>query len=40
MNKQGKLYSQGFAPIVKTVPGKPKWERIRDKVTFEVSHRG
>ncbi|XP_064624657.1 cytosolic carboxypeptidase-like protein 5 isoform X2 [Lineus longissimus] len=36
MNKQGKLYGQGFAPIVKTVPGKPKWERIRDKVTFEV----
>ncbi|XP_074640574.1 cytosolic carboxypeptidase-like protein 5 isoform X1 [Tubulanus polymorphus] len=36
MNKQGKLYSQGHAPLVKTVPGKPKWERIRDRPTYEV----
>ncbi len=36
LNKQGKLYSQGHAPFVKTVPGKPKWERTRDRPTFEV----
>ncbi|XP_013388601.1 cytosolic carboxypeptidase-like protein 5 isoform X1 [Lingula anatina] len=35
LNKQGKLYSQGHAPLVKTVPGKPKWERIRDRPTWE-----
>ncbi|CAL1538199.1 unnamed protein product [Lymnaea stagnalis] len=36
MNKQGKLYSQGLAPIVRILPGKPKWERIRDRPTFET----
>lgn len=36
LNRQGKLYSQGFSPITKTVPGKPKWERIRDKISYEV----
>ncbi len=37
MNRQGKLYSQGHAPLVKTVPGRPRWERIRDKVSYEVN---
>lgn len=36
MNRQGKLYSQGHSPLVKTVPGKPNWERMRDKPTYEV----
>ncbi|XP_070556995.1 cytosolic carboxypeptidase-like protein 5 isoform X4 [Ptychodera flava] len=36
MNKQGKLYSQGMSPVVKVVPGKPKWERIRDRPTYET----
>jgi len=36
MNRQGKLYSQGHSPFVKTVPGRPKWERVRDRPTFEV----
>ncbi|XP_052776398.1 cytosolic carboxypeptidase-like protein 5 isoform X3 [Mya arenaria] len=36
MNRQGKLYSQGHSPIVKTVPGRPRWERIRDRPTFET----
>ncbi|KAL3867842.1 hypothetical protein ACJMK2_040688, partial [Sinanodonta woodiana] len=35
MNRQGKLYSQGHAPITKTLPGRPRWERIRDRPTFE-----
>uniref|UniRef100_H3BAM9 Cytosolic carboxypeptidase-like protein 5 n=1 Tax=Latimeria chalumnae TaxID=7897 RepID=H3BAM9_LATCH len=35
MNKQSKLYSQGMAPLVKTVPGKPRWERVRDRPVFE-----
>ncbi|CAH1772928.1 unnamed protein product [Owenia fusiformis] len=36
MNKQGKLYNQGHAPLVKTVPGKTRWERIRDKPSWEM----
>ncbi|XP_071483776.1 cytosolic carboxypeptidase-like protein 5 [Diadema antillarum] len=36
MNKQGKLYSQGLAPVVKVLPQKPKWERIRDRPTHET----
>lgn len=35
MNRQGKLYSQGHSPFTKTVPGRPKWERIRERPTFE-----
>ena len=38
LNRQGKLYSQGFTPITRTIPGKPKWDRIREKVTFEVNY--
>lgn len=37
MNKQTKLYSQGMAPLVKTVPARPRWERIRERPAFEVS---
>ncbi|XP_053394186.1 cytosolic carboxypeptidase-like protein 5 isoform X3 [Mercenaria mercenaria] len=36
MNRQGKLYSQGHSPIVKTVPGRLKWERIRDRPSYET----
>nr|XP_015203938.1 PREDICTED: cytosolic carboxypeptidase-like protein 5 isoform X2 [Lepisosteus oculatus] len=36
MNKQSKLYSQGMAPFVKTIPVKTRWERIRDRPTFEM----
>lgn len=36
MNKQSKLYSQGMAPFVRTVPGRPRWERVRDRPAFEV----
>ncbi|XP_033113661.1 cytosolic carboxypeptidase-like protein 5 isoform X2 [Anneissia japonica] len=35
MNRQGKLYNQGMAPMVKVLPQKPKWERIRERPTFE-----
>ncbi|XP_022089506.1 cytosolic carboxypeptidase-like protein 5 isoform X2 [Acanthaster planci] len=35
MNKQGKLYSQGMAPVVRVLPQKPKWERIRERPTYE-----
>lgn len=37
LNRQGKLYSQGMSPLVKVVPTRNKWERIRDKPKFEVS---
>ncbi|KAM3860913.1 cytosolic carboxypeptidase-like protein 5 [Diretmus argenteus] len=36
MNKQSKLYSQGMAPVVRTLPGKSRWERVRDRPTFEM----
>ena len=37
LNRQGKLYSQGMAPLVKVVPSRNKWERLRDKPKYEVS---
>ncbi|XP_073071545.1 cytosolic carboxypeptidase-like protein 5 isoform X5 [Manis javanica] len=37
MNKQSKLYSQGMAPFVRTLPNRPRWERIRDRPTFEMT---
>lgn len=36
LNRQGKLYSQGMSPLVKVVPTRNKWERIRDKPKFET----
>ena len=36
MNKQGKLYNQGMAPLVKWLPGRNRWERIRDRPSHEV----
>lgn len=36
LNRQGKLYSQGMSPLVKVVPSRNKWERIRDKPKFET----
>ncbi|XP_037306231.2 cytosolic carboxypeptidase-like protein 5 isoform X2 [Pungitius pungitius] len=36
MNNQRKLYSQGMAPLVRTLPGKNRWERIRDRPTAEI----
>ena len=37
LNRQGKLYGQGMTPLVKVVPTRNKWERIRDKPKYEVS---
>ncbi|XP_062850737.1 cytosolic carboxypeptidase-like protein 5 isoform X2 [Trichomycterus rosablanca] len=37
MNKQSKLYSQGMAPFVRTFPVKMRWERVRERPTFEMS---
>ncbi|XP_050804692.1 cytosolic carboxypeptidase-like protein 5 isoform X2 [Gopherus flavomarginatus] len=36
MNKQSKLYSQGMSPFVRTLPVRPRWERIRERPTFEM----
>jgi len=36
LNRQGKLYNQGMSPFVKIVPGRNRWERIRDRPTCEV----
>ncbi|XP_071598412.1 cytosolic carboxypeptidase-like protein 5 isoform X2 [Heliangelus exortis] len=36
MNKQSRLYSQGMAPFVRTLPVRPRWERIRERPCFEM----
>ncbi|XP_069461629.1 cytosolic carboxypeptidase-like protein 5 isoform X3 [Ambystoma mexicanum] len=36
MNKQSKLYAQGMSPFVRTVPARPRWERIRERPAFEM----
>ncbi|XP_060946932.1 cytosolic carboxypeptidase-like protein 5 isoform X2 [Limanda limanda] len=36
MNNQRKLYSQGMTPLVRTLPGKNRWERIRERPTSEI----
>ncbi|CAH1114197.1 unnamed protein product [Psylliodes chrysocephalus] len=36
LNRQGKMYSQGMAPVYRIIPGKPKWERISDKPTYSI----
>lgn len=36
LNKQGKMYNQGMAPVTRTLPGKPQWERIRDRPVHSV----
>lgn len=37
LNRQGKMYSQGMAPVYRVLPGKPKWDRIQDKPVHNVS---
>ncbi|XP_016358843.1 cytosolic carboxypeptidase-like protein 5 isoform X1 [Sinocyclocheilus anshuiensis] len=37
MNKQSKLYSQGMTPFVRSLPVRARWERVRDRPTFEMS---
>ena len=37
LNKQLRLYQQGFSPIYKTFPGRNRWERLRGSVNVEVS---
>lgn len=36
MNKQGKLYGHGMAPFVKIVPGQNRWQRIKERPSYEV----
>ena len=37
LNRQGKLYSQGHVPFIRTLPGRAKWERLRERITYEVT---
>lgn len=37
LNKQLRLYQQGFSPIFKTFPGRNRWERLRGPLNVEVS---
>ncbi|XP_039916266.1 cytosolic carboxypeptidase-like protein 5 [Hirundo rustica] len=36
MNKQSRLYAQGMTPFVRTLPVRPRWERIRQRPSFQV----
>ncbi|CAG9768873.1 unnamed protein product [Ceutorhynchus assimilis] len=36
LNRQGKMYSQGMAPVYRILPGKSKWERIHDKPVYNT----
>ena len=36
MNKQFRLYQQGMTPLIKTVPGRGSWERLRGWPEYEV----
>ena len=36
LNRQARLYSQGHVPIMKIMNSKPKWERIRERPTYQV----
>lgn len=36
MNKQSRLYAQGMTPFVRTMPMRPRWERIRQRPSFQV----
>ncbi|XP_072189499.1 cytosolic carboxypeptidase-like protein 5 isoform X2 [Excalfactoria chinensis] len=36
MNRQSRLYAHGMAPFVRTVPGRPRWERVRQRPCFQV----
>lgn len=40
LNKQMRLYQQGLTPLIKIVPGRSGWERMRDKPICEVSRCG
>lgn len=40
MNKQSRLYAQGMTPFVRTLPVRPRWERIRQRPSFQVRARG
>jgi hypothetical protein len=36
LNRQGKMYSQGMAPVYRVIPGKFQWDRIRDKPIYNT----
>ncbi|XP_040553966.1 cytosolic carboxypeptidase-like protein 5 isoform X4 [Gallus gallus] len=36
MNRQSRLYAHGMAPFVRTVPGRPRWERVRERPCFQM----
>ncbi|XP_066248297.1 cytosolic carboxypeptidase-like protein 5 isoform X1 [Euwallacea similis] len=37
LNRQGKMYSQGMAPVFRIMPGRPKWERVQDKPVYSIN---
>ncbi|KAJ8984892.1 hypothetical protein NQ317_002732 [Molorchus minor] len=37
LNRQGKMYSQGMAPVCRVLPGRPKWERITEKPVYTLN---
>ncbi|OAF69171.1 ATP/GTP-binding protein-like 5 [Intoshia linei] len=35
LNRHGKLFGQGFAPVTRTIPGKLGWERVSSRVVYD-----
>ncbi|CAM9231244.1 unnamed protein product, partial [Lampetra fluviatilis] len=38
MNRQSRLYAQGATPLVRTVPGRTRWEPLTHRPTFQVDN--
>ncbi len=36
LNKQMRLYQQGLTPMMKTLPGRGGWERLRGRPVYQV----
>ncbi|KDR22169.1 Cytosolic carboxypeptidase-like protein 5, partial [Zootermopsis nevadensis] len=36
LNRQSKMYSQGMAPVFRTVPGRNHWDRVKEKPSYTV----
>ncbi|KAF4516919.1 hypothetical protein B566_EDAN008008, partial [Ephemera danica] len=39
LNRQAKLFTEGMSPVYKIIPGKPNWDRIHDKPTFNMEQK-
>eukprot|EP00742_Colponemidia_sp_Colp-10_P008326 GILJ01009012.1.p1 GENE.GILJ01009012.1~~GILJ01009012.1.p1 ORF type:complete len:738 (-),score=110.50 GILJ01009012.1:196-2409(-) len=35
LNQQNRLYNQGFKPVYRSMPNKPRWERVKGTCTYQ-----